>query len=93
MAKFELKVFITSREAPYDECGGHLGRKAWIMLVEDKGAPCLTCADLDHLLFLPAGDATLTRRSAAARSFDEQAIRLAVAAHARNWSKYAVCDR
>jgi hypothetical protein len=63
MPKFELKVFITTREASCDECGEDLGRKAWIVLVEDKGALCLACADLDHLLFLPAGDAALTRRS------------------------------
>ena len=63
MTKFELKVFITTREASCDECGEDLGRRAWIMLVEDKGALCLACADLDHLVFLPAGDAALTRRS------------------------------
>jgi hypothetical protein len=59
----DLKVFITRREARCGECGEDLGRKAWITLVEDKGALCLACADLDHLLFLPAGDAALTRRS------------------------------
>lgn len=33
----------------------------------DKGAPtCLHCADLDHLVFLPAGDAALSRRAKAA---------------------------
>lgn len=59
----DLKVFITRRDATCDECGADLGRKAWITLREDKGALCLSCADLDHLLFLPAGDAALTRRS------------------------------
>ncbi len=59
----ELKVFITSREATCEECGEDLGRHAWITLQEDKGALCLSCADLDHLVFLPAGDAALTRRS------------------------------
>ena len=63
MSQFDIKVFITTREASCDECGEDLGRKAWIVLVEDKGALCLACADLDHLLFLPAGDAALTRRS------------------------------
>jgi hypothetical protein len=60
---FDLKVFITRSEATCGECGEDLGRKAWITLVEDKGALCLSCADLDHLVFLPAGDAALTRRS------------------------------
>ena len=63
MSQFDIKVFITTREASCDECGEDLGRKAWIVLVEDQGALCLACADLDHLLFLPAGDAALTRRS------------------------------
>lgn len=58
-----LKVFITISEVTCDECHQDLGRKAWIILLEDKGALCLSCADLDHLYFLPAGDAALTRRS------------------------------
>jgi hypothetical protein len=61
--KTELKVFISSRDSTCDECGQALGRHAWITLAGDKGALCLTCADLDHLVFLPAGDAALTRRA------------------------------
>ena len=62
--KNELKVFISSRESRCDECGENLGRGAWILLQgDDKGAACLSCADLDHLVFLPSGDAALTRRS------------------------------
>jgi hypothetical protein len=59
----DLKVFITTRESVCDECGEDLGRRAWITLAGEKGAFCLSCADLDHLVFLPAGDAALTRRS------------------------------
>ena len=33
------------------------------VLAEQKGALCLSCADLDHLVFLPSGDAALTRRA------------------------------
>jgi len=58
-----LKVFISSRESTCDECGEDLGSHAWIVLKGEKGAICLTCADLDHLVFLPAGDTALTRRS------------------------------
>ena len=60
---FDIKVFISSRESCCEECHENLGRKAWITLVKDKGALCLSCADLDHLVFLPAGDAALTRRA------------------------------
>ncbi len=59
----ELKVFISSRESSCDECGEKLGSKAWITLAGDKGALCLSCADLDHLLFLPSGNVALTRRA------------------------------
>jgi hypothetical protein len=34
------------------------------LLIMDNDQPlCMTCADMDHLLFLPAGDAALTRRA------------------------------
>jgi hypothetical protein len=59
----EIKVFISNRESKCDDCGENLGRQAWITLQRDKGAVCLTCADLDHLTFLPTGDAALTRRA------------------------------
>lgn len=58
-----LKVFISLRESTCSECGENLGSKAWIFLNRDKGALCLTCADLDHLDFLPSGDAALTIRA------------------------------
>jgi len=60
----ELTVFITTRDSKCDECGAELGKGAWIILQgSDRKAACLNCADLDHLVFLPSGDATLTRRS------------------------------
>jgi len=58
-----LNIFITTRESTCDECGENLGHKAWITLAGDRGALCLACADLDHLVFLSAGDAALTRRA------------------------------
>lgn len=59
----ELKVFISTGDSSCDECGEDLGRRAWITLAKEKGALCLACADLDHLIFLPSGDAALTRRA------------------------------
>ena len=59
----DLKVFISTRSSTCDECGEGLGRKAWITLAGNRGALCLACADLDHLVFLPSGDAALTRRA------------------------------
>jgi len=66
MARFELKVFIATREARCCDCSEELGRQAWICLLQDRGALCLACADLDHLVFVPAGDAALSRRARAA---------------------------
>jgi hypothetical protein len=59
----DLKVFISNRESRCEDCRENLGRSAWITLVEGKGALCLSCADLDHLVFLPSGDTALTRRA------------------------------
>ena len=61
--KDELTVFITRGDATCDECGENLGTDAWICLGEKRRAYCLCCADLDHLVYLPAGDAALTLRS------------------------------
>jgi hypothetical protein len=58
-----LTVYITSRESRCDECGEDLGRHAWITLAGEGRAVCLACADLEHLVFLPSGDAALTRRA------------------------------
>jgi hypothetical protein len=62
-AATDLKVFIVRRKSQCAECGEALGSQAWITLEDERGARCLTCADLDHLVFLPAGDTALTRRS------------------------------
>jgi hypothetical protein len=61
----DFTVFISTSDmdSACCECGEHLDRGAWITLVEDKGALCLACADLDHLVYLPSGDAALTRRA------------------------------
>jgi hypothetical protein len=61
--KDDLIVFIlTGRESQCDECGRELGRGDLLRKEGEKGL-CLVCADLDHLEFLPSGDAALTRRS------------------------------
>jgi hypothetical protein len=40
-------------------CGG----TGTLLLMEDDAPLCLVCADLDHLAYLPSGDAALTRRA------------------------------
>lgn len=59
-----LVVFIQSRaSSTCAECGGELVKGDLIRLQREKGVLCLECADLDHLEFLPRGDAAVTRRS------------------------------
>ena len=62
-AALDLKVFIAAGNSKCDECGHALGHNAWISLLGERGALCLSCADLDHLVFLAPGDAALTRRA------------------------------
>lgn len=59
----QLKVFISHRDSTCGECQEKLGHDAWIVLAGERGALCLACADLDHLVFLGSGDAALTRRA------------------------------
>jgi hypothetical protein len=59
----DLKVFIPAGASTCAECAQALGRGAWVCLAGERGALCLSCADLDHLAFLPAGDTALTRRA------------------------------
>ena len=60
----DLIVFILRQpSSTCGECGRHLLKGNLIRLQGEKGALCLECADLDHLEFLPRGDAAITRRS------------------------------
>jgi len=43
--------------------------------MDDAGPLCLVCADLGHLVFLPSGDAALTRRASKASSLSAVVVR------------------
>lgn len=58
----EIVVFSILRESQCDECGAELGPGA-LLKKEGETALCLSCADLAHLVFLPQGNAALTRRA------------------------------
>jgi hypothetical protein len=55
----DLVVIQPLRDFTCDGCGGGDDR----LVMEGGRALCLVCADLAHLVFLPAGDAALTRRA------------------------------
>jgi hypothetical protein len=46
-----------------------------LLIMEEPGPVCLTCADLEHLVFLPAGNAALTRRSRKASTLSAVVVR------------------
>jgi hypothetical protein len=58
----ELVVFDILRESQCADCGKQLPGGDFLFM--EGGRPlCLSCADLDHLLYLPRGDTALTRRA------------------------------
>ena len=59
----DIEVLITSRDVTCEECRQTAAKGAWIFIDERERPLCLSCADLDHLVYLPSGDAALTRRA------------------------------
>jgi hypothetical protein len=53
------------------DCGG----SGDLLRMQDAGPLCLACADLDHLVFLPSGDAALTRRATKASTLSAVVVR------------------
>src|ERR1700675_160490 len=58
----DLVVFDILRESKCVDCGKELLRGDFLFM-EGERPLCLTCADLDHLVYLPRGDTALTRRA------------------------------
>jgi hypothetical protein len=55
----DLVVISPLKDWTCTTCGGG----GEFLVMEQAGPLCLSCADMDHLVFLPAGDAALTRRA------------------------------
>jgi hypothetical protein len=55
----DLLVIQSRNDFTCTGCGGTDD----LLMMEEAGPICMTCADMDHLVFLPSGDATLTRRA------------------------------
>lgn len=67
----ELVVIWALSDWKCTECGSG----GELLLMENGGPLCLECADLDHLVFLAAGDATLTRRAKKASGLSAVVVR------------------
>ena len=55
----DLVVIQSLKEFTCAGCGG----AGDVLVMEDAGPICMTCVDMDRLVFLPSGDAALTRRA------------------------------
>lgn len=67
----DLVVISPVRDWQCAECQG----TGALLIMDDMGPLCLACADLDHLVFLPAGDAALTRRAKKASGLSAVVVR------------------
>jgi hypothetical protein len=53
------------------ECGG----TGDLLIMEEPGPLCMSCVDLDHLIFLPSGNPALTRRAKKASALSAVVVR------------------
>lgn len=67
----ELVVISPLKEWTCASCGG----TGDFLLMEEVGPQCMTCAEMDHLVFLPAGHATLSRRSRSSSGLSAVVVR------------------
>lgn len=58
----DIVVFWVRRDTACTDCGEELPSGSFVHVAEGI-ARCLDCADLGHLVYLPAGNAALTRRA------------------------------
>jgi hypothetical protein len=68
----DLVVVSALKEFTCAECGQSDGG---LLIMDDAGLLCMACADMDHLLFLPSGDAALTRRAKKASRLSAVVVR------------------
>ena len=55
----ELVVISPLKDWACSSCG----ETGELLIMDDSGPLCMQCAELDHLVFLPSGDAAVTRRA------------------------------
>jgi hypothetical protein len=67
----DLVVVQPVREWTCAECKG----TGDLLIMDDAGPLCLGCADMDHLVFLPSGEAALTRRAKKASGLSAVVVR------------------
>jgi len=68
----DLVVIQPVKDFTCAECGTESGD---LLVMDDKGPLCMDCADMDHLVFVPSGDAALTRRAKKASRLSAVVVR------------------
>jgi hypothetical protein len=67
----DLVVVWALKDWTCTECSG----TGQLLIMEDPGPLCMACADLDHLVYLPSGNAALTRRAKKASRLSAVVVR------------------
>ncbi|MQA17301.1 MAG: hypothetical protein GEV09_25205 [Pseudonocardiaceae bacterium] len=67
----DLVVIMPLKDWTCAACGG----TGDLLLMQEAGPACMACAALDHLVFLPRGDAGLTRRAHKASELSAVVVR------------------
>lgn len=67
----DLVVVMPVNDWTCAECG----QTGDLLIMDAVGPLCMTCADMDHLVYLPAGDAALTRRAKKASRLSAVVVR------------------
>ena len=80
--KDEVVVFSIVKESACSECKRELGPGEFLRKEGEK-VLCLACADLGHLVFLPRGNAGLTRRAS-----QDSGLRVVVVRWSRTRKRY-----
>jgi hypothetical protein len=70
----EIVVFSIVRESTCAECGAELYKGSFLRMEKERPL-CMTCADLENLMFLPSGDTALTRRARKYSTLDAVVVR------------------
>ena len=70
----DIVVFSIIRESTCAECGIELYKGSFLRMEKERPL-CMSCADLNHLMFLPSGDTALTRRARKHSTLDAVVVR------------------
>lgn len=85
----DLVVAMPLKDWTCTDCAG----TGDLLIMEGPGPLCLACADLDHLVYLPSGDAALTRRAKKASGLSAVLVRFSRTRRRREREEARRADR